>query len=85
MGGHPLLSKFMKGVRCLCPTKASSDLDVLPPFDPLGLTSLKHLSMKVAFLLAVTSTKRVSELHALSVNAECFPNGCKQGECYPKA
>ena len=57
------------------------DLDVVlsvlarPPFKLLGFVSLKHLSMKVAFLLALTSTKTVSELHALSVSAECFRVG----------
>lgn len=85
MGSHPLLSRFLKGVRRLCPVRAplvpTWDLDVvlsaltLPPFEPLGSVSLKHLSLKVAFLLAITSTKRVSELHALSVSAECFRMG----------
>jgi hypothetical protein len=66
MGGHSLLSKIMKRIRNLRPAKARSvpnwNLDVVlsalakPPFEPLGLTFLKQLSMKVAFLLAIMST-----------------------------
>lgn len=66
MGGHPLLSKIMKIIRHLRPAKARSvpnwNLDVVlsalakPLFEPLGLAFLKHLSIKVAFLLAITST-----------------------------
>lgn len=35
------------------------------PFEPLNEISLKHLTMKTAFLVAITSAKRVSEMHAL--------------------
>ena len=41
-------------------------------FETLESTSLKHLSMKVAFLVAITSMKRVGELHALPVSSECY-------------
>ena len=74
VGCYPLLSRFMKGVRPLRPastrSKASRDLDVVlaalakPPFKMLESASLKNLSMKVVFLVAITSTKRVGELHA---------------------
>ena len=37
-----------------------------PPFEPLKLTSDKHLTWKKSFLLALVSAKRVSELHGLS-------------------
>ena len=37
-----------------------------PPFEPLKLTSGKHLTWKTSFLLALASAKRVSELHSLS-------------------
>ena len=57
IGGHPLLSKLMKGVQHLRPAKARSvlswDLDMVllavskPPFEPLGLMFLKHLTIKV--------------------------------------
>uniref|UniRef100_K7F170 Core-binding (CB) domain-containing protein n=1 Tax=Pelodiscus sinensis TaxID=13735 RepID=K7F170_PELSI len=36
-----------------------------PPFEPIATCSLSHLSMKVAFLVAITSSRRVSELAAL--------------------
>ena len=37
-----------------------------PPFEPLKSASGKHLTLKTSFLLALASTKRVSELHGLS-------------------
>lgn len=40
------------------------------PFEPLASVSLRHLSLKVAFLLAVTSARRVSELAALSIRKD---------------
>ena len=85
VGRHPLVSRFMKGARRQHPARVRKavhwDLDIVlsalarPPFEPLESTSLKNLSMKVAFLLAITSTKRVGELHALSVSPECFQMG----------
>lgn len=44
----------------------------LPRFEPLELSELKWLWLQVAFLLAMTSAKRLSELHALSVNEVCI-------------
>ncbi|XP_074544636.1 uncharacterized protein LOC141804209 [Halichoeres trimaculatus] len=43
-----------------------------PPFEPLAQAGLKWLSLKTAFLLAISSAKRVSELHALSVSGSCL-------------
>ncbi|KAK0133494.1 hypothetical protein N1851_031019 [Merluccius polli] len=43
-----------------------------PPFEPLQDLGLDVLSMKTAFLLAIASARRVSELHALSVHGECL-------------
>lgn len=40
------------------------------PFEPLGSTSLRYLSLKMAFLLAVTSVHRVSEITALSIRQD---------------
>ncbi|XP_064103326.1 uncharacterized protein LOC135213276 [Macrobrachium nipponense] len=37
-----------------------------PPYEPLHSASLKNLTLKTLFLLALASSKRVSELHALS-------------------
>ncbi|KAK0143821.1 hypothetical protein N1851_017978 [Merluccius polli] len=44
----------------------------LPPFEPLDQAPLKWLSAKFAFLLAIASAKRASELHALSVSEQCI-------------
>ncbi|XP_034274849.1 uncharacterized protein LOC117666340 [Pantherophis guttatus] len=41
-----------------------------PPFEPLRGISLKHLSFKVAFLVAVTSARRILEMAALSIRKE---------------
>lgn len=40
------------------------------PFEPLASVGLKYLSFKVAFLLAITSARRVSELAALSIRRD---------------
>ena len=37
-----------------------------PPYEPLASASLKDLTLKTVFLLALASSKRVSELHGLS-------------------
>ena len=75
VGQHPKISKFMKGVfnknppvKSLCP---SWDLNIVLKFlqDPifsLERASLQALSMKTAFLVAITSARRVSEIQALS-------------------
>ena len=41
------------------------------PIMPLQQVELKMLSFKTALLLALTSTKYVSDIHALSVNSSC--------------
>ena len=77
-----LISRFLKGARRLTvhgtrPTIPPWDLEVVlnalrrPPFEPLGAAGLKWLSLKTAFLLAITSARRVSELQALSVHSDC--------------
>lgn len=43
-----------------------------PPFEPVGSINLKWLSQKAIFLLAITSAKRIGELHALSIHPDCF-------------
>ena len=42
------------------------------PYEPLGQADLKFLTQKTVFLLSLCSTKRVSELHAVSVSTECM-------------
>lgn len=76
-----LISQFLKGAQRLKARRSESvppwDLDtvlralVLTPFEPLESVDLKWLSMKTAFLIAITSAKRISELHTLSVYADC--------------
>ena len=45
------------------------------PFEPLDSVDLKYLSLKTAFLIALSSVKRVGDLHALSVSAACLEFG----------
>ena len=81
-GQHPLIRQFMKGARRLRPVSKplapSWDLpmvlDVLsqPPFEPLQQLDLKVLSLKTALLVALSTAKRVSDIHALSVNPACM-------------
>ena len=54
-----------------------SDSGVLsrPPFEPFDAIDLKHLSLKTVFLVAIASTKRVGELHALFVSNGCYRLG----------
>ena len=78
VGCHRLVSLFLRGALRLRPPTAMRspawDLPLVlealssPPFEPLGQGGLKWLSMKAAFLLAITSAKRVGELHALTVS-----------------
>lgn len=41
------------------------------PYKPLEQVDIKSLCMRPAFLLAITSTKRVGELYVLSVSPQC--------------
>ena len=73
-----LLCQFMKGAWWMRPVSRSLtppwDLTLVlealscAPFEPLQQVELKMLSFKTALLLALTSAKRVSDIHALSVN-----------------
>lgn len=38
------------------------------PFEPLWNCSLFHLSIKTAFIITITSTRKISELHTLMAN-----------------
>lgn len=73
----PVIKAFMEGVKRIHPPIADIapgwDLNVVltrlmgSPFEPMHKASLKHLTLKTAFLIAITSVRRVSELQALSV------------------
>lgn len=82
VGSHPLVSLFLRGARRLrppiIPRAPAWDLPLVlsalcqPPYEPLVQADLRWVSLKTAFLLAITSARRVSELHALSVSASCL-------------
>lgn len=82
VGSHHLVSLFLRGARRLhpptVPRAPTWDLPLVlsalcqPPYEPLAQADLRWVSLKTAFLLAITSAKRVSELHALSVSASCL-------------
>ncbi|KAK0139592.1 hypothetical protein N1851_023527 [Merluccius polli] len=82
VGCRRLVSLFLRGALRLRPPRTlrapAWDLPLvleamsLPPFEPLTQVGLKWLSMKVAFLLAITSAKRVGELQAPSVAETCL-------------
>ncbi len=78
MGRHPLVAKWVLGDRAQNPPRRSLvpkwDLSVVlaalieKPFEPLRQATPRHLTLKVLFLLAATSARRVSEIHALCVD-----------------
>lgn len=82
VGRNKMVSLFLRGARRLHPPRRHVvplwDLDVVltalrsAPFEPLSEVGLKWLSMKTAFLLAMVSAKRVSELQAFSIKDSCF-------------
>ena len=82
VGSHGLVSLFLRGAQRLHPQSTTRApawdlplvLDALrrPPFEPLAQAELKWVSCKTAFLLAICSAKRVSELHALSISDSCL-------------
>ena len=82
VGAHYWVKQFLRGARRLRPPRvrqaAAWDLPLVlqalskAPFEPMAGSSLRLLSIKTAFLLAVTTAKRVSELHALSISPACL-------------
>lgn len=82
VGSHPLVARFLKGTLRLRPPRRSRvptwDLSLVlqalcsAPFEPLSTADISWLSLKTAFLLTITSARRVSELHALSVSEDCL-------------
>ena len=84
IGQHPLIMRLVKG--CwnarppkpkLCPTwNVSAVLRLLQtrPFVPEKDIDLKHLTWKVATLLALTSGRRIDDIWKLSIN----PNLCQK-------
>ncbi|XP_060542104.1 endonuclease/exonuclease/phosphatase family domain-containing protein 1 isoform X6 [Pantherophis guttatus] len=77
---HPLIRRFLRGAKNLCPPVLHRyptwDLPLVlqsltgPPYEPLQTASLRLLTCKVAFLVAITSARRISELAALSTRPD---------------
>lgn len=77
---HLHVRRFLKGASLLNPPpvhrfpswRLNLVLQALchPPFESLATCTLKVLSLKTLFLVAVTSARRVSELRALSVHRD---------------
>ena len=75
IGAHPLVCKWLKGFKAANPPRRLLvppwDLNVVlaalreAPYEPLKKASLKALTFKTLFLVAITSARRVSELQAL--------------------
>lgn len=80
IGSDPVISELMKSFQIQRPiTRSISpkwDLAYVltylskEPFEPLPSVSLMFLSMKTAFLLSMASAKRVSEVHAFSMDKQ---------------
>ncbi len=78
MGRHTLVVRCMLGDRAQNPPRRSLvpswNLSVVlaalieKPFEPLRQAMPRDLILKVLFLLAATSTHRVSEIHALCMD-----------------
>ncbi|XP_034279732.1 uncharacterized protein LOC117669420 [Pantherophis guttatus] len=77
---HPRIGSFLKGVANLKPPVVHRyptwDLALVlqaltsTPFESLRTSSLWYLTLKVAFFVAITSARRISELAALSVHED---------------
>merc|ERR1711867_300184 len=82
VGQHRLVKDFLKAAKrrsaTARPLVPAWDLAVVldalsrPPFEPLEGLSLKVLTLKTLFLVAITTAKRVSDLRALSISERCF-------------
>lgn len=80
ISSHPLLRQFLRGASNLRPPPIrrfpSWDLPKVlsaltkAPFEPLRDVSLCYLSLKVAFLVAVTSARCISGMASLSIRKE---------------
>ena len=85
ISAHLLIKTFLKSAKrsssTAKPLLPSWDLSLVldalcgPPFEPIDRADLKVLTLKTVFLLAITTAKRVSDLHALSIHPECLSFG----------
>ena len=82
IGSHPVLSELIKSFQRQRPVERSLapkwDLAFVlmhlckTPFEPLSKASLLHLSMKTTFLITMATARRVSEVHAFSIDKDHF-------------
>ncbi len=82
VGKHPLVARFIRGAKRLRPptraTVPSWDLAIVleglvdTPFEPLESAPVRFLTLKMVFLTAITSLKRIGDLQALSVSPSCL-------------
>ncbi len=82
VGKHPLGARFIRGAKRLRPpiraTVPSWDLAivleglVMTPFEPLESAPIRFLTLKMFFLMAITSLKRIGDLQALSISPSCL-------------
>ena len=81
VGEHPRVTRLIKGVFNSRPPKKSLvpewDLHLVlrvlreGPFEPMGTAHPKCVTFKFAFLLAVTTSRRVSDLSHLAIGDHC--------------
>jgi hypothetical protein len=96
IGRDPLITRFLRGTLRLRPALHSRapawDLAVvleglaLAPFELIEEVSEKCITLKTLFLLAISSIKRIEDLHALSVAPSCleFAPGMVKAFLYPR-
>ncbi len=82
VGKHPLVARFIRGAKRLRPptraTVPSWDLAIvlegliMTPFEPLESAPIRFLTLKMFFLMAITSLKRIGDLQALSISPSCL-------------
>ena len=85
LGRNEFIIRFLRGARRLNPPRPPSvpiwDLSLVleamkvHPFEFMETVDMKYLALKTVFLIALSSVKRVGDLHALSVNAACLEFG----------
>ena len=79
IGSNPVLSELIRSFELQCPVQRSPapkwDLSWVlvclqkAPYEPLHNASKLHVTIKTAFLLALATAKRCSEIHALAMDA----------------
>ncbi|KAL0194556.1 hypothetical protein M9458_008128, partial [Cirrhinus mrigala] len=70
LGKHHLIIRFLRGARRLNPPR----LHLIPSWD-LSVVFGAEISLKTVLLIALTSIKRVGDLHAFSVSKTCLEFG----------